>query len=156
MENRKKLHDYSLLLIFLGVLNLFMFGMTIVARVVDGSFSAAFAKVEPDILVATKVTVAVFGVLLLLLVVADALIGIKGLKVSANPTTDKGYITLAKVFFVLSALAAVFSVGSLFDRGTDIVENILTLANGVIDTIVYGYFVKTAQAVRADALSGVK
>ena len=143
-------------MIFLGVLNLFMFGSTIISRIVDGSFNEAFAKVEPDLLVATKVVVGIFGALLLFLVAADVLIGLKGLKVSANPTADKGYITVAKVFFILCVVASGFAVGSFFDRNADIIDNILTLANGVLDAVIYWCFIKTAQDVRQDALNGAK
>ena len=45
MKNRKTLHDFGLVLIIVGILNLFMFGATIVAGLVDGSVAEALATV---------------------------------------------------------------------------------------------------------------
>ena len=50
MENRKKLHDYGLALVIIGILNLFMFGTTIVAEIIDGSAAAIFATVDANII----------------------------------------------------------------------------------------------------------
>lgn len=156
MENRKNLHDYGLVLIFLGALNLFMFVATIVAGFVDGTFAKAFADVAPELLLATKITLGVVGALMGLLVFADVLIGMKALKVSKNPNTDKGYITAAKVFFVLSVISTISAVVSLFDGSTPIVDGILNLANAALGAAVYVLFVKAAQAVRRDVLNETK
>ena len=156
MENRKNLHDYGLALIFLGALNLFMFVGTIVAGLVDGTFAKAFADVAPELLLATKITLGVVGALMGLLVFADVLIGMKALKVSKNPNTDKGYITAAKVFFVLSVISAISAVVSLFDGSTPIVDGILNLANAALGAAVYVLFVKAAQSVRRDVLNETK
>ena len=124
MQNRKNLHDYGLVLVVLGVLNLFMFISTVVADLVDGSITEMLAGVEAEILVAVKIVLGVLGGLLGLLVFADVLIGIKALKVSKSPNADKGYITAAKVFFVMSVIAAISAFASFFDGKTLIVDNI--------------------------------
>ena len=156
MQNRKNLHDYGLVLVILGILNLFMFVSTVVTGLVDGSLAETLATVDADILIAVKVVLGVLGGLLGLLVFADVLIGIKALKVSKNPNTDKGYITVAKVFFVMSVIATVSSIFPFFDANAPIVDTILTFANAALDAVVYVLFIKAAQAVRRDVLNGVK
>lgn len=153
MENRKNLHDYGLVLIVLGVLNLFMFVSTMITGLVDGSITAALANVEAEILVAVKIVLGVLGGLMGLLVFADVLIGMKALKVSKNPSSDKGYITAAMVFFVMSIIAAVSAFASFFDGNTPIVDAILNFANSALGAAVYFLFIKAAQAVRRDVLN---
>lgn len=156
MKNRKNLHDYGLVLVVLGVLNLFVFVSTIVADLVDGTITEALATVEPDILVAVKIVLGVFAGIIGLFVFADVLIGIKALKVSKNPSADKGYITAAKVFFVMSVISAISAFVSFFDGSVHIVDAILNFANAALGAGVYVLFVKAAQAVRRDVLNGEK
>lgn len=156
MENRKNLHDYGLVLILFGILNLFVFASTVIAGLVDGSIKGALATVEPDILVAVKVVLGIMGAIMVIIIFADVLLGIKALKVSKNPNKDKGYITVAKVFFVLSILSTVFSVVSLINGKADTVDNIISLANAALNVIVYFSFIKHAQAVRTDVINGVE
>jgi hypothetical protein len=156
MENRKKLHDYGLVLILLGVLNLFMFVSTFIAGIVDGTVAAAFADVDADILVAVKVLVGIIGGLTGLIVVADVFIGIKALKVSQNPNADKGHIIAATVFFVMCVISAVSAISALFSGGAPIVDTILNLANAALSAVIYVFFIKAAQDVRRDVLNGVK
>ena len=154
MQNRKNLHDYGLVLVVLGVLNLFMFVSTIVAGLVDGSIANALADVEASILVAVKVSLGVIGALMGLLVLADVFIGVKALKVSKNPNTDKGYITAAKVFFVMSVIATISHIVTLVGGNAPIVDTILNLVNAALSAVVYAYFIKYAQAVRKDVING--
>lgn len=156
MQNRKNLHDYGLVLIILGILHLFTFVATVIASIVDGSTAAALATVEPSILVATKVVLGIIGALMTLLVFADVLIGIKALKVSRNPNTDKGYIIAAKVFFVMSIIAAVSHAVSMFDGSAPIVDAILNFVSAALGAVVYFIFVKAALAVRNDVINGAK
>jgi hypothetical protein len=156
MTNRKNLHDYGLLLIFLSILNLFMFASIVIADLVNGSIQEALSTVEPDILLAVKIVLGVFGAIMVLLIAADAFIGIKALKVSAKPTADKGYITVAKVFFVLSIIATIANLFGLFDNAADHIDAVLSFLNTALSAVVYFYFIKSAQAVRNDFLNGVK
>ena len=154
MQNRKNLHDYGLVLIVLGVLNLFMFVSEVIGNLVDGSMAAALAGVDAGILLPVKIVMGVLGSLMGLLVFADVLIGLKALKVSKNPNTDKGYITAAKVFLVLSVVSAISAFGSLFNGSTPIVNAILNVANASLGAAVYVLFIKAALAVRRDVLNG--
>lgn len=156
MLNRKNLHDYGLVLILLSVLNLFTFVGTIVAGFVDGSIPEALAGVEADILIAVKVMLGVFGAIMGLFIFADAFIGFKALRVSENPTADKWYINLGKVFCVLSFIATVFAIRSFFDSNASIVDSILIFVNAGLDTVIYFLFVKAANAVRNDVLNATR
>lgn len=156
MENRKNLHDYGLVLVVFGLLNLFMFVSSVVTGLIDGSITAALAKVEAELLVAVKVMLGVIGGLMGLIVFADVLIGVKALKVSKAPNADKGYITAAKVFFVMSVIAAISHAVNLFQGSAAVVDTVLNLVNAVLGAVVYVLFVKAAQAVRRDVLNGAK
>ena len=156
MKNRKNLHDYGLVLIVLSVLNLFTFVFTVVTSFVDGTITEALATVDAEILLPVKVMLGIIGAFMLLLVFADAFIGIKGMKVSKNPSADKGYIIAAKVFFVISVIAVVSAIFSLFDGNSPIVDTIINLVNSALDAVVYILFVKAAYAVRSDVLSREK
>ena len=88
-----------------------------------------------------------------LLVLAEAFIGIKGLKVSRQPNADKGYITVTKVFFVINIIAVLSFVTSLFGPEVSVVDTILTLANTVLDIVIYAFFIKYATAVRKEFIA---
>lgn len=156
MDKKKHLHDYSLLLIFLAVLDVFTFVATVVASLVDGTVSDALASVEPDILVATKVMLGVIVALAVLLTFAEAFIGFKGLKVCREPSADKGYIVAAKVFLVFSVIASVATFVTFFENGVPVVDTAINFANAVLDVFVYACFIKYANAVRADVLTEKK
>lgn len=145
-----------MILVGLGVLNLFMFVSNVVAGLVDGTVTEALATVDAEILVGVKVMLGVIGALMGLLVFADVLIGIKALKISKKTTADKGYITAAKVFCVISIISAISAFVTLFDSSAPIVDTILNLANAVLDACVYILFIKAAQAVRQDVLNGAE
>lgn len=156
MEQRKKLHDYSLILIFLALLDVFTFVATGIASFLDGTMQNALATVEPSILVPVKIVLGVLAVIMALATFGEAFIGFKGLKVSREPNADKGYITAAKFFLVLSAIASVSAFASFFDNKADLVDTILNFCNVVLDVVLYVLFIKCATAVRADALAEQK
>ena len=152
MDNRKKLHDYSIVMICFSVLNVFTFLGTVISTFIDGSFDKSLNSVEADIVGIVKIVLIIFGVLMMILALSDALIGLKGLKVSREPNADKGYIVVAKIFFVLNIFAVISSVTSLINNTTPIIDGILSLANTVLDVIVYALFIKAATAVRRDVI----
>ena len=153
MENRKKLHDYSLVMILISVLGLFNFVATIVGSFFDGTIETALASVDASILTPVKIALGVVVALMALLVLAEAFIGIKGLKVSRQPNADKGYITVTKVFFVINIIAVLSFVTSLFGPEVSVVDTILTLANTVLDIVIYAFFIKYATAVRKEFIA---
>ena len=152
MKNRKNLHDLGLILIFFGVIDLFMFISTIITSFFDGTMETAFSTVEPEILLAVKIGVGIMGALMGLIVFADVILGIKALKVSEKPNADKGYIIVAKVFFVVSVLAVISIISTLVTGGGSLIDNILNLISTAMSIIVYVLFIRSAQAVRKDVL----
>ena len=156
MENRKKLHDYSICLIVLAIANLFTFFTTIVSSWIDGTIERTIAeKAEPALHTAVWICVIIIFVLMAAIVASDILIGIKGLKVSKNPDAKKGYITVSKVFFVLTVIGVVSSLTTLFDPTYgSATDKIVSLCNVTLDAIIYFLFIKTATAIRKDVLDG--
>ena len=115
MELRKKLHDYGMGVMFLSVLNLFMFCTTIIKAFIDGTVEEALKLAPAEHLGGVKIFLYVVMGLEVVLFVAQFLIGRKGIKVSKEPTAAKGYITWAKVFLVLSVLSVLSIISDLVD-----------------------------------------
>ena len=156
MKNRQNLREYGIVLILIGILNLINFITAIVDGFIENSIQAELATLEGGVLIAVEVILITLAALMALVALSDAFVGIKGIKVSANPTTEKGYIIVAKVFFVLSLVATVGAVVTLFNGTTNIAERIVTLANSVLSNCVYIIFIKAAEAVRKDAINEAK
>ena len=153
MKNRKNLHGYGLVLIILGILHFFKYVSTIISSVIHGDMAKAFAEQNAGL--AVKIVTGVVFAILAFIVLADVIIGIKALKVSKNPTADKGHIVAAKVFFVLSVIAAVAALISIFGATKDSIDDcILNLSSSTLDACVYVIFIQAATAVRKDVLNG--
>ena len=152
MENRKKLHDYGLAIIFVGILNLFMLSATFIAGTIDGSAAEAMATVAADEIGAVKAVLGITVALMVLPIVADILLGVKALNVSITPKADKGYITVATVFMVLSVLSTIYQVYALFGGNAPVMEVVLNTASSTLSVCVYALFIKAANAVRKDVL----
>ena len=150
MEQRKKLYDYSMCVMFLSVLNLFMFCATMVTAYVDGTIAEALKLAPAEYLGAVKIFLYVIMGLEVLLLAAQFIIGRKGMKVSKEPTAAKGYITWAKVFLVLSILSVLSIISDLVDPqlNASVFDMALNLVNAVLDVIIYIFFIKAANAVR--------
>jgi hypothetical protein len=153
MDKRKDLHDYSLVLIFLSILDVFSFFARLIASIVNGTVSDALATVESDILGAVQIVLVVFVALMTVIALSEAFIGIKGLKVAQNPSADKGYIVAAKILCVLSVIAAASFAANFFGGNVDIVTNIFNLVNSVLDVVVFVLFIQVATSVRSSVLA---
>ena len=153
MDNRRNLRDYSVCLLTLIALDIFTAFGTLVNGYFDGTFERAFANVDPSLATAAKVVMGVILALEVALIVAQILIGLKGIKISKNPTADKGYITAAKVFFVFSIIAAISYVISMFSITAETAFNtIVSLLSTLCNVACYAFCIKFANAVRQDAL----
>lgn len=153
-NNQKTLRDYSLTLLILSVLDVFIFVTDIIGGFVNKTFDAALLKVEPDLQTAVRVGIVIVAVVFFALIGAQVAIALKGMKIAENPTSEKGHITAAKVFFVVSVIGVISTVVTLFDSGktVDVIDTVLTLANAVIDVCVFALFIKAAKAVRQSVL----
>ena len=154
MENRKKLHDCGLAIIFAGILNLFMVGATFVAPMVNGTFTEELADVELDMLGALKVLLIIVAALMMIPAAADMLLGLKALKVSKTPKADKGYIIVAVVFLVISAISIISHINGLMSGNVPAVEVVLNTASSALSVCIYALLIKAAIAVRKDVLDG--
>ena len=153
MKERKKLHDCSIYLIMLAIIDIISWFTSTNRFFNDGSFDEAIANVEPGLQTAVKVCLVVILVLQLALSVSQIVIGHVGLKVSSNPNAGKGYITASKVLFVLNIIAVVSVVIVLFDAESKyIIDHVLSLVASVADTLIVFFFIKAAKAVRQSVL----
>lgn len=138
---RKKLKLTSIVLLILSALSLVRI---IVNAVITGLKVEDVPQGTTESIVQTIMIIAVvFSVLLL---IPQVYIGIKGLKVANKPDSSKGYITVAKVFLVLSVIAVITSVASIANS-TDKTSGFLELIDVGLDVAVYFMFIKYATKV---------
>jgi hypothetical protein len=157
MKNKTKLRENGIVLIVLGILNVLTFVSTVVKSLIDGSISGALATVEADILVAVKAVLIVLCVIMVLIAGADIFLGVKAIKVSKNPNASKGYIIVAKVFSILTSIAVILNIISIFTgNAASAVDGCVNMASYSLSLCVYSLFIKSAEAVRNDYINGTK
>ena len=157
MEKKAELRGNGIVLIILGIFNVLTFVSTVVESLIDGTISGALATVEADILVAVKVVLIVLCAIMLLIAGADIFLGVKAIKVSKNPNASKGYIIVAKVFSILTCIAVIFNIISMFTgNAASAVDGGVNMASYALSLIIYSFFIKSAEAVRNDYINGTK
>ena len=125
MDNKLRLRDFGICLIVLTLLDVFTSVSTLLAGYFNGTFDRVFAGVDPTVITATKVVMGAVLAFWAILIIAQILIAANGIKNSVNPTANKGYITAAKVFFIISIISAISAFLSFFDGNAPIVDSIL-------------------------------
>ena len=156
MENRKKLHESGVVLIIIGILNLFMFVATIVESIIDGAVAEVLATLDADIVGAVKVGLVIVCVIMSLFVIADVLLGIKAIKVSKKPTASRGYIIVAFIFCIMNAVAIISNAISIFSGNGAVLDSSLNLGTTTLSSFIYVWFINCAEAVRKDVLNEKK
>ena len=157
MKNKTKLRENGIVLIVLGILNVLTFVSTVVKSLINGTVSGALATVEADILVAVKVVLIALCVIMVLIAGADIFLGIKAIKVSKNPNASKGYIIVAKIFSILTCIAVISNIISMFTgNATSAVDGGVNMASYALSLCIYILFIKSAEAVRNDYINGTK
>jgi hypothetical protein len=157
MENKAKLRENGIVLIVLGILNILTFVSTVVKSLIDGTVSAALATIEADILVAVKVGLIVLCAIMVLIAGADIFLGAKALKVSKKPNAGKGYIIVAKLFSILTCIAVIANIISMFTgNAASAVDGGVNMASYALSLCIYILFIKSAEAVRNDYINGTK
>ena len=157
MENKTKLREHGIVLIVLGILNVFTFVSTVVKSLVDGTISNALDTVEADILVAVQVVLVILCVIMVLIAGADIFLGIKAIKVSKNPNASKGYIIVAKVFAILTCIAVISNIISMFTgNAASAVDSGVNMASYALSLCIYVLFIQSAEAVRNDYINETK
>ena len=142
MENKTKLRESGIILIVLGIFNVLTFVSTVVESLIDGTVSGALATVEADILVAVKVVLIVLCAIMVLIAGADILLGVKAIKVSKKPNASKGYIIVAKVFTILTCIAVIVNIISMFTGNVaSAVDSGVNMCSYAITLIIYSFFI---------------
>ena len=149
MENRKRLNEASIALIVLVAADLFCWFGTILSNYIDGTFEKHLAEDQVAYLPVALVILLVFGAILS---GAQIVIGIKGYRNSKDPTGKKGYITAAKIFWVISVLGVFAYAYAVFTTsGSESLDNGLSAAGAALDVCIYTLFIHAANAVHKEA-----
>ena len=69
---------------------------------------------------------------------------------------SKGYITVAKVFLVMTCIAVISQIITAFSGSAAAVDSGVNLASLAVSICVYIMFIQNAEAVRKDVLNGEK
>ena len=157
MKNKTRLRENGIILIVLGIFNVLTFVSTVVKSLIDGTISGALATVEADILVAVKVVLIVLCAIMVLIAGADIFLGVKAIKVSKKPNASKGYIIVAKVFLILTCIAVISNIISMFTgNAASAVDSGVNMASYALSLCIYVLFIQSAEAVRNDYINGTK
>ena len=156
MENRRKLHESGVVLIVIGILNLFMFIATIVDSIIDGTVAEGLANVDASALGFVKAGIIVISIIMAILVGADIILGIKAIRVSKKPTASRAYIIVAFIFCLMGAVAIISNAISIFSGSGAILDASLNAGSTILSVFVYAWLINNAEAVRKDVLSGKK
>jgi uncharacterized membrane protein YhaH (DUF805 family) len=138
---RKSLKELSVLVLAFAAYSLI--------RVVLGAIFTDFdASVLPEGTTEGMFTVGkiVLCAISLILLLPQIYVGVKGLKVSKNPDNSKGHITWATVLAVISVIGVISSAYNLIQAG-EIVNDILEMADMLIDVALFGFYVKYAKQI---------
>lgn len=143
---RKNLKNYSVIVLALAVLSL----LNILFELFFGEFSgelsgAASAEGVPDnILLITKIFVSVVSFLLLL---PQAYVGIKGIKIAKNPDKSRGHIVWGIILIVFTGIGLLTPFFALIEGSGDAFGNTAELCSIAVDVYVMFEYVKYAKAV---------
>lgn len=138
---RKNLRITSIVVLIFAGLSL----INIVAQLIWGDFSNAPIPEGSSDSVLLIAKIVLFGISLLLLI-PDVYIGVKGLKVAKKPSTSKGHIVWATILFVLSIIALISPLVSLFSAES-IRESISAILSGLVQILIYFEYIKDAKTL---------
>lgn len=138
---RKNLRITSIVVLIFAGLSL----INIVAQLIWGDFSNAPIPEGSSDSVLFIAKIVLFGISLLLLI-PDVYIGVKGLKVAKKPGSSKGHIVWAIILFVLSIIALISPIVSLFSAES-IRESISAILSGLVQILIYFEYIKDAKTL---------
>ena len=101
----------------------------------------------PGLILAAKITICVMGLIIL---VPQVYIGVKGFKVSENPDSSKAHIVWAIILAVLSIIGIISSVSNII-KNANLIDNLLVLADAIIEAIAYILFALYAKQINKEA-----
>ena len=129
-----------------SILVLIFSGLTLINIIYELVF-ADFTDVEiPDgmpanILLITKIVIAVISVLLLL---PRLYIGFKGLKIANNPDSSRGHIIWGMILLVISIIGVISPTIAIF-KLESVLDNVMSLIGVLIDVVIFFVYVKSAR-----------
>ena len=132
----------------ISIVLLILVGLSLVRMIVEVALGGLMVQELPEgvteeLMQAALIIVFVIGLLILL---PQIYVGIKGIKESKKPTSSRAHIVWAKIIFVLSIIALISPISSLI-QGADIVDNVLTLVDILLDVVLYFLFIIYANKV---------
>ena len=146
-QSRKNLKTYSIVVLALAGLSL----LNILFELFFGELNEALSNAAtPDaasgnIVLIAQIFILVVSVLMLL---PQAYIGIKGLKMAKDPDSSKGHIVWGIILIVLGFVGLISPLTALIQGNGDALGNTSELLSTVVDITVLIEYVSAARAVR--------
>ena len=136
-QARKNLKVTSIAVLILAGLSL----INLVMEIFFGEMNETGAS--ESILLVAKITLVVVSLLLLL---PQVYVGMKGLRVVANPDASKAHIIWATILLVLAALGVITPVLSIV-KLENLLGNISALISALAEVVIFFIYVKNASVI---------
>lgn len=141
-KERKNLKELSILILVFAGLSLIRM---VVDVIINGFTSTPLIEgLSQDV---SNIIFIVAFIIGLLFLIPEVYVGYKGIKISQKPNNSKSHIIFAKVIFVLIIISLVGTILELV-KGANLAINILTVADVLIDAVLYYLYIKYANGIR--------
>jgi uncharacterized membrane protein len=138
-KNKKNLKVLSILILALAVYSLIRIVLSVFS--IDLNPEDLTDGASATLLLIGQIFVCVVSVILL---IPQIFVGIKGIKVSNNPDSSKAHIVWAVILTVLSVIG-ILSPASELIKGVAVLDNLLAVADMVLDAIIYIEYINYAK-----------
>lgn len=138
-KNKKNLKVLSILILALAVYSLIRIVLSVFS--IDLNPEDLTDGASATLLLIGQIFVCVVSVILL---IPQIFVGIKGIKVSNNPDSSKAHIVWAVILTVLSVIG-ILSPASELIKGVAVLDNLLAVADMVLDAIIYIEYINHAK-----------
>lgn len=138
-KNKKNLKILSILILALAVYSLIRIVLSVFS--IDLNPENLTDGASATHLLIGQIFVCVVSVILL---IPQIFVGIKGIKVSNNPDSSKAHIVWAVILTVLSVIG-ILSPASELIKGVAVLDNVLAVADMVLDAIIYIEYISYAK-----------
>ena len=138
-KNKKNLKVLSILILALAVYSLIRIVLSVFS--IDLNPEDLTDGASATLLLIGQIFVCVVSFILL---IPQIFVGIKGIKVSNNPDSSKAHIVWAVILTVLSVIG-ILSPASDLIKGVAVLDNLLAVADMVLDAIIYSEYINYAK-----------
>jgi uncharacterized membrane protein len=138
-KNKKNLKILSILILALAVYSLIRIVLSVFS--IDLNPEDLTDGASATHLLIGQIFVCVVSVILL---IPQIFVGIRGIKVSNNPDSSKAHIVWAVILTVLSVIG-ILSPASELIKGVAVLDNLLAVADMVLDAIIYIEYINYAK-----------